>query len=81
MSDKVLTVHYTTKELLSRGYGVKTMALPPMPTDDLLPKEVERSLGNINELSDQEIVELLSDVKDSSMLLVQMSVLFQKLQH
>lgn len=53
--------YYTTKELLSRGYQVKTMALPPMPTDDLFPKEVECSLGNINELSDAEIVALLSD--------------------
>lgn len=53
--------YYTTLELLSRGYQVKTMALPPMPTDDLLPKEVECSLGNINELSDQEIINLLSD--------------------
>ena len=53
--------YYTTKELLSRGYGVKTMALPPMPTEDLLPNEVECTLGNINELSDQEIVALLSD--------------------
>ena len=53
--------YYTTKELMERGYKVKTMALPPMPTDDLLPKEVECLLGNINELSDQEIIELLSD--------------------
>ncbi|WP_125606623.1 NAD-dependent epimerase/dehydratase family protein [Lapidilactobacillus bayanensis] len=52
---------YTTKELLRRGYQVKTMALPPMPADNLLPAEVECSLGNINELSDQEIVKLLSD--------------------
>lgn len=53
--------YYTTKELLARGYGVKTMSLPPMPTDDLLPSEVECTLGDINELSDHEIKELLSD--------------------
>lgn len=52
---------YTTLELLDRGYEVKTMALPPMPTDDLLTKEVDITLGNINEMSDEEIVELLSD--------------------
>lgn len=53
--------YYTTQELLRRGYQVKTMALPPLPTEDLLPAEVEYSLGNINELSDQQIIELLSD--------------------
>ena len=53
--------YYTTKELLARGYGIKTMSLPPMPTEDLLPSEVECTLGDINELSDNEIKELLSD--------------------
>lgn len=53
--------YYTTKELLSRGYQVKTMALPPMPAENLFPEEVEITLGDINELSDDEIVELLSD--------------------
>lgn len=53
--------YYTVRELLSKGYEVKTMALPPMPTEDLLPAEVESSLGNINELSDDEIRDLLSD--------------------
>ncbi|MGY3750931.1 NAD-dependent epimerase/dehydratase family protein [Vagococcus acidifermentans] len=53
--------YYTTRELLSRGYQVKTMALPPMPADDLLPEGVECRLGNINDLTDEEIVSLLSD--------------------
>ncbi|MGY0402252.1 NAD-dependent epimerase/dehydratase family protein [Carnobacterium jeotgali] len=53
--------YYTVKELLSKGYQVKTIALPPMPTDDLLPAEVECSLGNINELTDNEVRELLKD--------------------
>ena len=53
--------YYTVRELLSKGYEVKTMALPPMPAEDLLPAEVECSLGNINELSDDEIRDLLSD--------------------
>ncbi len=55
--------YYTALELLKKGYEVKTMALPPMPDDNLFPKDakVEISLGNINELSDKEIVELLSD--------------------
>ncbi len=53
--------YYTTKELLKNGYEVKTMALPPMPTKDLLPEGVECSLGNINELEDNDIISLLSD--------------------
>ncbi|KRL81520.1 NAD-dependent epimerase/dehydratase family protein [Secundilactobacillus paracollinoides] len=53
--------YYTTKELLAQGYQVKTMALPPMPADNLLPSTVELSLGNINELSDAQVVDLLSD--------------------
>lgn len=53
--------YYTTKELLSRGYQVKTMSLPPMPAEDLLPKGVECSLGNINELSDDDVITMLSD--------------------
>lgn len=36
------------------------MALPPMPADDLLPKEVKCELRNINELSDEEITAKLS---------------------
>ena len=53
--------YYTTKELLSRGYQVKTIALPPLPANDLFPEEVEIELGNINEKSDDEIIALLSD--------------------
>lgn len=53
--------YYTIKALLTRGYQVKTMALPPLPADDLLPNEVELSLGNINDLSDTDIVHLLAD--------------------
>ncbi|UJF16302.1 NAD-dependent epimerase/dehydratase family protein [Jeotgalibaca sp. MA1X17-3] len=53
--------YYTIKELLSRGYDVKTMSLPPMPDENLFPSEVENKLGNMNELSDEEIKELLKD--------------------
>ena len=53
--------YYTVKELLSKGYEVKTIALPPLPSEDLLPTEVDCSLGNINELSDDEVRELLKD--------------------
>lgn len=55
--------YYTALELLKRGYQVKTMALPPMPDKHLFEKDakVEISLGNINELSDEAVVELLKD--------------------
>ena len=53
--------YYTIKELLSRGYDVKTMSLPPMPDENLFPTEVENHLGNMNELSDDEIRDLLKD--------------------
>ncbi|MFT8394212.1 MAG: NAD(P)-dependent oxidoreductase [Liquorilactobacillus ghanensis] len=53
--------YYTVKELLSRNYQVKTMALPPMPSKNLLPEEVECTLGNIFELSDEQITNLLTD--------------------
>lgn len=53
--------YYTTKELLARGYQVKTIALPPLPAKNLLPNEVELKLGDINKMSDDEVQELLSD--------------------
>lgn len=53
--------YYTVKELLRRNYQVKTMALPPLPAEDLLPAEVDCSLGNIFEMKDEEIIKLLAD--------------------
>jgi dihydroflavonol-4-reductase len=53
--------YYTIKELLARGYQVKTMALPPLPEADLLPAEVSCTLGDIMALSDAEIKAVLSD--------------------
>lgn len=52
--------YYTIKELLAQGYQVATMALPPMPEDSLLPQEVSCELGDINQLSDQEILAKLA---------------------
>ncbi|MBP1043626.1 NAD-dependent epimerase/dehydratase family protein [Vagococcus sp. BWB3-3] len=52
--------YYTLKELLNRGYEVETMALPPMPADDLLPAGVKCELGDINQLTDEEIIAKLS---------------------
>lgn len=52
---------HTIKELLSRGYHVSTVALPPMPAENLLPSEVECMLGNINEMTDEEVLRLLEN--------------------
>lgn len=51
--------YFTIKEMLKRGYKVSTVSLPPLPTEDLLPREVECRLGNINEMSDEEILDML----------------------
>ena len=55
--------YYTTEELLKRGYEVKSVALPPMPADDLFSSDkVENILADINDLSDEEVLKLLEDV-------------------
>lgn len=51
--------YHTTKELLKRGYNVSTVSLPPMPTAELLPAEVECHLGNIHDMTDEQVLELL----------------------
>lgn len=51
--------YHTVKALLEKGYTVSTVSLPPMPSQDLLPKEVACELGNINEMSDERILEML----------------------
>ncbi|WP_225049269.1 NAD-dependent epimerase/dehydratase family protein [Lacticaseibacillus kribbianus] len=53
--------YYTTLELLRRGYQVKTIALPPLPADGLLPDEVDVTLGDLFAMSDAEITALLAD--------------------
>ena len=54
--------YHTTKELLKRGYNVSTVSLPPMPTEELLPAEVKCKLGNINDMTDEEVLELLEGI-------------------
>src|SRR5690625_2075234 len=51
--------YHTVRELLDKGYNVSTIALPPMPQEDLLPKEVNCQLGNMNDMSDEEILRAL----------------------
>lgn len=54
--------YHTVCELLKRDYQVKTMSLPPMPSDNLFPENVVNQLGDINQMSDSEIVDMLYDV-------------------
>ena len=56
--------YHTIKELLKRNYTVSTLSLPPLPAPDLLPGHVESMLGDINEMRDEEILQLLEG-KDS----------------
>lgn len=53
--------YYTMKECLAKGYEVKTMSLPPMPEAGLIPEEVDCSIGNFFEMSDDEIIAYLAD--------------------
>lgn len=54
--------YFTVKELVKRGYNVSTVSRHPMPTEGLLPPEVEYKVGDINNMSDGEIREMLKDV-------------------
>ncbi len=55
--------YYTILELVKEGYAVKSVALPPMPNENMFKNmPVENLLLDINQLSDEEIGELLEDV-------------------
>jgi dihydroflavonol-4-reductase len=51
--------YYTVKELLRRGHSVAILALPPQPVENLLAPEVEVHLGNLDDLPDESVKELL----------------------
>ena len=55
--------HATVEELLSKGYEVKALSLPPMPDNfEFSSDKVENILVDIAELSDAEVLEILDDV-------------------
>lgn len=72
MTSKVLVLggtgllgHATIEELVARGYEVISLALPPMPTEDLFEPfgdKVTSHLGDVAEMSDEEILALLEGV-------------------
>ncbi|MBO3100627.1 NAD-dependent epimerase/dehydratase family protein [Cellulomonas fengjieae] len=51
--------YHTTLELVSRGYQVTSLSLPPMPVEDLFPAGVENVLADVTELTDDELLALL----------------------
>ncbi len=52
--------YHATLEFLRRGHDVTSLALPPLPAEDLLPPQVTLHFANVNELSDEETRELLT---------------------
>ena len=55
--------HATVEELLTKGYEVKALSLPPMPDNfEFSSDKVENILTDIADLSDEEILEILEDV-------------------
>ncbi|WP_454191164.1 NAD-dependent epimerase/dehydratase family protein [Paenibacillus sp. Marseille-Q7038] len=51
--------YFTVIELLKRRYKVSTISRQPMPTEGLLPSEVEYRVGDINNMSDDQIRKML----------------------
>ncbi|WLV24567.1 NAD-dependent epimerase/dehydratase family protein [Aciduricibacillus chroicocephali] len=49
----------TIKELLKRGYKVSTIARNKEMMDELIPEEVEKHIGDINEMTDEQIGAML----------------------
>ena len=46
-------------QLIKRGHTVKSVALPPLPQGAPIPEEMELIMANINEKSDDEVLEML----------------------
>ena len=49
-----------TQLFLERGHKVATISLPPMPARDLLPEEVQCTLGNIDEMTEEELIAMMT---------------------
>ena len=55
--------YHTILELIDKGYEIVSVSLPPMPTDDLFEGlEVENHLFDINDKTDEELLELLEGI-------------------
>lgn len=51
--------YYAVKEFVRRGHNVTVIALPPLPEENLFPKDVSIVLANIDELDDSSIKDIL----------------------
>lgn len=51
--------YYAVKEFVRRGHNVTVIALPPLPEENLFPKDVGIVLANIDELDDSSIKDIL----------------------
>lgn len=67
MSDRVVVIggtgllgYHTTLELVKRGYEVTSVALPPLPAEDLFPDGVTSILADLHDLTDEEVSEILA---------------------
>jgi dihydroflavonol-4-reductase len=51
--------YHTVRECLHRGHEVMVLALPPIPAEDLLPREAGIVLKDIDRMSDASVLDLL----------------------
>lgn len=51
--------YHTTLELISRGHAVTSLALPPLPAPDLFPEGVTSLFGNLSDMEDAEVLDLM----------------------
>ena len=51
------------RELIRRGHEVRSIALPPLPEGALLPPEMKLTLGNVNDMTDDELKEQFKGVE------------------
>lgn len=51
--------YYTVNELLKKGYEIVTVSLPPLPAENLFPESVQIILEDINQMSDEKVIQLL----------------------
>ena len=54
--------YHATKQLLEHHHEVSVLGLPPGPPDGLFPAEVKINLGNIAEMTDENLVTLFKDI-------------------
>ena len=55
--------YHAALALNQHGYQVSVLGLPPLPTEGLLPPEIKIYLGDINKISDLDILSILKNKK------------------